>query len=286
MTTARSSWTARRSWRTGAASARSTRGSPTRPRRSGGSPGPGSRTACRARRCWRSMRGSRTRGPTRGRTRHSSRSGDRAGACSSCRGGPRDLHARDAPGRRDGARPRRGPSRHELHAFLDGRRMTYSEAGHTLGTHPNALRYAGATGTVLIRWDGARQPEVWSVPRPDDLAVGGAARARASVPARRRARSPPRASPGGPASTRAAGRDVFEALASELVPVATPLGDGLRARLRRGGVRAGPRPTPRRPGSCRAAIRTSWPRIASCSCPDPQRATHALAVRAPCGRAG
>ena len=48
-----------------------------------------------------------------------------------------------------------------------GRRMTYSEAGHTMGMHPIALRYAGATGTVLIRWDGARQPEVWSVPRPD-----------------------------------------------------------------------------------------------------------------------
>jgi hypothetical protein len=27
-------------------------------------------------------------------------------------------------------------------------------------------RYASATGTVLIRWDGARTPDVWTVPRP------------------------------------------------------------------------------------------------------------------------
>ena len=54
-----------------------------------------------------------------------------------------------------------------LHAFLGGRRMTYGEAGHGLGEHPNRLRYAAATGTVLIRWDGARQPTVWTVPPPE-----------------------------------------------------------------------------------------------------------------------
>ena len=38
----------------------------------------------------------------------------------------------------------------------------------TLGlNHPNRLRYAAATGTVLIRWAGARQATVWSVPRPE-----------------------------------------------------------------------------------------------------------------------
>jgi hypothetical protein len=54
-----------------------------------------------------------------------------------------------------------------LHAFLGGRRMTYGEAGRALGVHPNALRYAAPTGTVLIRWSGARQPSVWTVPAPD-----------------------------------------------------------------------------------------------------------------------
>ena len=54
-----------------------------------------------------------------------------------------------------------------LHAFLDGRRMTYGEAGRGLGEHPNQLRYAAQTGTVLIRWEGARLPTVWTVPRPE-----------------------------------------------------------------------------------------------------------------------
>jgi hypothetical protein len=54
-----------------------------------------------------------------------------------------------------------------LDAFLDRRRMTYGEAGRRLGEVPNRLRYAATTGRVLIRWDGARQPTVWTVPPPD-----------------------------------------------------------------------------------------------------------------------
>jgi hypothetical protein len=54
-----------------------------------------------------------------------------------------------------------------LHAFLDGRRMRYDEAGLGVGVHPNALRYAAPTGTVLIRWEGARLPVIWTVPRPE-----------------------------------------------------------------------------------------------------------------------
>ncbi len=54
-----------------------------------------------------------------------------------------------------------------LQEFLGGRTMTYAEAGRGLGMHPNALRYAAPTGTVLIRWEGARQPTIRTVPRPD-----------------------------------------------------------------------------------------------------------------------
>ena len=54
-----------------------------------------------------------------------------------------------------------------LEAFLDGRRMRFGEAGHGMGIAPNALRYAAPTGRVLIRWDGARQPTIWTVPAPD-----------------------------------------------------------------------------------------------------------------------
>jgi hypothetical protein len=53
-----------------------------------------------------------------------------------------------------------------LHALLGGARMRYGEAGRSLGEHPNRLRYAAPTGTVLIRWDGARQPTIWTVPPP------------------------------------------------------------------------------------------------------------------------
>ena len=54
-----------------------------------------------------------------------------------------------------------------LAAALAGDRMGYGRAGSILGGHPNGLRYAAPTGTVLMRWDGARQPVIWSVAAPD-----------------------------------------------------------------------------------------------------------------------
>jgi hypothetical protein len=68
----------------------------------------------------------------------------------------------DDPGRRRRAEDLAA----RLHAFLDGREITYGVAGRGLGVHPNMLRYAAPTGTVLIRWDGARQPTVRSMPPP------------------------------------------------------------------------------------------------------------------------
>jgi hypothetical protein len=53
-----------------------------------------------------------------------------------------------------------------LQSFLGDARMSYWEAGRALGVHPNSLRYAAATGTVVIRWEGARRPTVWTVPPP------------------------------------------------------------------------------------------------------------------------
>ena len=50
-----------------------------------------------------------------------------------------------------------------LHAHLDGARMTDGEVGRALGVNPNTFRYAATTGTVAIRWDGARAPTVWTV---------------------------------------------------------------------------------------------------------------------------
>ena len=53
-----------------------------------------------------------------------------------------------------------------LNRYLGGARMAHSDAGGAIEGHPNRLRYAAPTGTVLIRWDGARQPTIWTVPRP------------------------------------------------------------------------------------------------------------------------
>ena len=55
----------------------------------------------------------------------------------------------------------------ELEALLGGGSMPFGEAGRALGVDPNQLRYAAATGSVRIRWDGARQPTIRSVPAPE-----------------------------------------------------------------------------------------------------------------------
>jgi Winged helix DNA-binding domain len=65
-------------------------------------------------------------------------------------------------------RQRTGDLAARFHAALGSARMTHSEAWDAMGVgNANRLRYAAATGTVLIRWEGARQPVVWSVPPPD-----------------------------------------------------------------------------------------------------------------------
>ena len=55
----------------------------------------------------------------------------------------------------------------QLHAHLDGARMSDREAGQALGVNPNTFRYAAPTGTVAIRWEGARAPTVWTVVAPE-----------------------------------------------------------------------------------------------------------------------
>lgn len=111
-----------------------------------------------------------------------------------------------------------------LHAFLDGRRMPFGQAGRGMGVQPNSLRYAAATGTVLLRWDGARQPVVWTAPAP-----AMEPRAARLELARRYLHI------FGPATVSSFARwagirpaeagAVFEALADELALVSTPIGD-------------------------------------------------------------
>jgi hypothetical protein len=112
-----------------------------------------------------------------------------------------------------------------LHAFLAGRRLTDREIGEGLGVSSNRFRYAAATGTVLIRWEGARAPLVWTVPRPR---IEPAA-ARVEL-ARRYLHvfGPTTAAAFGvwAGIGRAQGRAAFDALGPELTPVRTPIGDG------------------------------------------------------------
>jgi hypothetical protein len=69
----------------------------------------------------------------------------------------------------DDAAGRRRAEKHaaRLSDFLGGRQMTYGAAGRGLGVPPNSLRYAATTGTILLRWEGARQPTIWTVPPPE-----------------------------------------------------------------------------------------------------------------------
>jgi hypothetical protein len=66
-----------------------------------------------------------------------------------------------------GARARAQDLAARLYALLGDETMTYGEAGRALGEHPNRLRYATTTGTVVIRWDGARQPTIRTVEPPE-----------------------------------------------------------------------------------------------------------------------
>ncbi len=112
-----------------------------------------------------------------------------------------------------------------LHEFLAGRTMTYGDAGRGLGMHPNALRYAAPTGTVLIRWEGARQPTIRTVPRPD--VDPGAARlelARRYLHVFGPGTADAFAEWAGIRPQR--GSAVFESLGRSLTPVRTPVGLG------------------------------------------------------------
>jgi Winged helix DNA-binding domain len=111
-----------------------------------------------------------------------------------------------------------------LEAFLGGARMTGGEAGRGLGVHPGSIRYAAPTGTVLIHWDGARRPDVWTVPRPEvDPAEARLELARRYLHIY------------GPTTPEAFGRwagigprpamAAFRALGGSLTPVRTPVGD-------------------------------------------------------------
>lgn len=111
-----------------------------------------------------------------------------------------------------------------LHTLLDGSRMRYDDAGEALGIHPNSLRYAALTGTLAIRWEGARRPVVWSL-LPPEIEAPEATRelARRFLRVFGPGTSRGFAAWAGIGVRKAA--DVFDELDAELLSVRTPSGD-------------------------------------------------------------
>ena len=128
-----------------------------------------------------------------------------------------------------------------LRAVLGSAPMGCAEAGLAVGVHPNRLRYAAATGTFVIRWDGARQPTLRAVPAPQ----AGPRAARLELACRYLHIY-------GPATSGSFGRwagigprqgaATFEALGTSLTPVRTPIGDAWILAADEEAVRAGPAP--------------------------------------------
>jgi hypothetical protein len=113
-----------------------------------------------------------------------------------------------------------------LHAQLGGDRLTDREVAEALGVNSNSFRYAATTGTVAIRWEGARAPLVWTVAAPD-IAPADACRELA----RRHLHVFGPTTADGFARwagiTRSAAATAYAALEASLLPVRSPLGDEL-----------------------------------------------------------
>jgi hypothetical protein len=128
-----------------------------------------------------------------------------------------------------------------LHALLGDATMTDREVGSALGENHNRLRYAAPTGTVVIRWEGARAPIIWTVPPPEvdprDARVELARRYLHIF---------------GPTTPEAFARwagiaprpgvAAFDALRRSLTPARTPVGDAWILARDESAFRAAPRP--------------------------------------------
>jgi hypothetical protein len=109
----------------------------------------------------------------------------------------------------------------QLQAHLGRGRVTDREAGRALGLG-NEMRYAATTGTIAIRWEGARAPALWTVPAPT-IAPADACR---ELARRYLHVFGPTTAEGFARWAGISRRSAAEAFTSlELLPVRTPLGD-------------------------------------------------------------
>ena len=110
-----------------------------------------------------------------------------------------------------------------VHAYLKGTRATDRDVAGALKIG-NAIRYAATTGTVAIRWEGARAPTVWSVAAPE---VDPAEACRELARRYLHVLGPTTA--GGFARwagiSRRSAANAFASLEGSLLPVRSPLGD-------------------------------------------------------------
>ena len=110
-----------------------------------------------------------------------------------------------------------------MRAHLGSARMTDRELGRALGVG-NALRYAAPTGTIAIRWEGARAPTVWAVDAADiDPADACRELARRYLHVFGPTTAEGYARWAGISQRSAA--DAFASLDGSLLPVRSPLGD-------------------------------------------------------------
>jgi hypothetical protein len=111
-----------------------------------------------------------------------------------------------------------------MHTYLAGRRLKDNDVQHALGVG-NAVKYAAPTGTVLLRWDGARAPTIWTVPPPEiDPQVARSELARRYLHVFGPATPEAFSTWAGVAEAEA--RATFAALSKRLTPVQTPIGPG------------------------------------------------------------
>ena len=110
--------------------------------------------------------------------------------------------------------------------YTHGEKMPYDDVGLALGlSNSNALRYGTATGTILIRWEGARRPLIWTIPAPAITAEEARLElARRYVHVFGPGNAESFAEWAGVSSRSAAA--TFRALEPELTAVTTPIGDG------------------------------------------------------------
>jgi Winged helix DNA-binding domain len=111
----------------------------------------------------------------------------------------------------------------QMRAQLGRKRMTDREVGRALRIG-NAMRYAATTGTIAIRWEGARAPVIWVVAAPE-IDPADACRELARRHLHVFGPTTAEAFARWAGISRRAAANAYASLDGSLLPVRTPLGD-------------------------------------------------------------